>query len=51
MSTAIAMQYKNKHMAVSEQWLSKHIPLKTNKYATIEEWWFQCGLHQGVINM
>jgi hypothetical protein len=35
MSTAIAMQQANKQMAVSEQWLSKHIPAEMNTRATI----------------
>jgi hypothetical protein len=49
MSIAIAMQYENKQMALSEQWLGKHILAKTNMHTTIGEWWFRCGLHQGVI--
>jgi hypothetical protein len=40
---AVAMQEVNKQLAVSEEWLSKHIPVETNMHATIEEWCFQCG--------
>jgi hypothetical protein len=36
-------------MAVSEQWLCKHIPVEMNMHTTIEEQCFRCRLSRGAI--
>jgi hypothetical protein len=43
MSTAVVMQEANKHKAVSERRLGKHVPTETNTHATIDEVCFRCG--------